>query len=171
MLELILDKEFIDTYSNAYSFDDEYVNDFQNYFILNLQKIKLITNYIDLTDIMNQATLNPILRRILQCTPVIEFRTNLLTYIDSPSFPISGSPFKMILTGEDTATCTIRRKRFGLEYINPENLSDRWQLYYSQRIDINKKTTDDTEIPVTFRFDSWDSFKPFIHPLNYDLIT
>lgn len=166
MLELILDKEFVNAYLNAYRGEEEYVDDFQNYFIINLQKVKLVTNYIDLDDIMIQTKVNPILRRILQCIPVIEFRANLLNHIDSPEFPVSGSPFKIILTGENTETCTSLRKRFGLEYLNPENLSERWKLYYSRRIDINKKTTDDVEIPANFRFDSWDSFKPFNHPLN-----
>lgn len=170
MLELILDKEFANKFLHAYSGNDEYVDDFLKYFIRNLQKLKLISNYLDIEDFMNQAKDNAFLELIIESNPELIFRADLLTQIDSPEFPVTGSPFKLVLTGEDIETCTRRRKRFGLEFFNLANLSDRWHLYYSHRRDIYKKTTDDTEIPDDFRFDSWNKFKPFNHPLNAVII-
>lgn len=172
MLELVLDKEFVNTFHLAYKGKEEYVEDFRKYFLKNLQKLTLVSNYLDLHEIEKEVKGkdNPLLELIIEHVDKFIFCSDLLTQIDSPEFPVTGSPFKIILTGENTATCTSRRKRFGLEYLNPENLSDRWQLYFSQRIDINKKTTDDTEIPANFRFDSWECLKPFIHPLNAIII-
>jgi hypothetical protein len=166
MLELVLDKEFINMFHLAYNGTDEYVDDFSKYFIKNLQKLKLVSNYLNIENIMNEAKDNPLLELIIERLPTLDFQSDLLTFIDSPEFPVTGSPVKLILTGESNEICNNRRKRFGLEYINPENLSDRWQLHYSRRPDINKKTTDDPEIPDDHRFDSWDKLIPFIHPLN-----
>lgn len=172
MLELVLDKEFVNTFHHAYKGEEEYVEDFRKYFLKNLDKLTLVSNYCDFQEIEKEVKDkdNPLLELIIEHVDSFIYRSDLLTQIDSPEFPVSGSPFKIILTGENTETCTSRRKRFGLEYFNPENLSDRWKLYYSQRIDIKKKTTNDEEIPADFRFDSWDSFKPFNHPLNAIII-
>jgi len=171
MLELILDKAFVNNFPDSYKGDVECIDDFQGYFIRNLRNVKLVTNYVDLEDILNHAKTNPILRRILQSIPQIDFRSNLLTQIDSPTFPVTGSPFKMILSGEDTATCTRQRKQYGLEYLNPAILSERWKLYFSQRTDTCRKTTNDSEIPSEFKFDSWKKFQNFTHPLNAIIIT
>jgi len=170
MLELVLDKEFINTFHLAYNGNEEYVDDFCKYFIKNLQKLKLVSNYIDIEDIKTQAKDNPLLELIIERIPTLDFRSDLLTQIDSPAFPITGSPFKLVLTGENTETCNNRRKRFGLEYMNPSNLSDRWKLYFSQRTDICRKTTQDIEIPDEYKFDSWEKFKSFSHPLNSAII-
>jgi len=170
MLELVLDKEFINTFHLAYNGNEEYVDDFRKYFIKNMQKLKLVSNYIDIEDIKSQAKDNPLLELIIERIPTLDFRSDLLTQIDSQDFPVTGSPFKLVLTGENTETCNKRRKRFGLEYLNPSNLSDRWKLYFSQRTDISRKTTLDAEIPDEYKFDSWDKFKSFSHPLNSVII-
>ncbi|MGV8964391.1 MAG: hypothetical protein ACOH2V_13565 [Candidatus Saccharimonadaceae bacterium] len=172
MLDLILDKKFADSFHLAYIGNDEYVEDFRKYFIKNLKKFNLVSNYIDIEDIEKQLKSkdNPLLELIIERSPTLVFRPDLLSQIDSPEFPVSGSPFKVVLTGENTETCNSRRKRFGLEYLNPANLSERWKLYYSRRTDIVKITTNDSEIPDEHKFDSWDRFEPFIHPLNAIII-
>lgn len=170
MLELILDKEFANNFHLAYKGDEEYVDDFRSYFIKKMQKIKLVSNYLNIEELEKQAKVNPFLELIIECIPELDFRTDLLKEINSPEFPITGSPFKLILTGENTETCNDRRNRFGLEYLNPSNLSERWHLYYSRRTDINRKTTDDPEIPADFKFDSWVKCKAFTHPINSIII-
>ncbi len=166
MIELILDKKFVNIFHLAINGEDEYVEDFINFFIKNLKRPKLISNYIDSEDLMHQAQNIPFLRLIIQRNPELYFSKDLEYEINSKDFPVIGSPFKLILTGEKTDICNFRRKRFGLEYINPSNLSERWKLHYSRRPDINRKTTDDEGIPSEQRFDSWEKFKTFCHPLN-----
>lgn len=170
MLELFLDKEFANTFGHAYAGDEEYVEDFRKFFLKNLQKFKLVSNFLDQDDLMNHARDNALLEQIIERIPTLDFSTDLLAETGSPEFPLTGSPFKLVLTGEDTTKCDEHRKHFGLEYFNPENLSDRWKLYYSRRTDINKKTTDDPEILDDHKFNTWDKFKPFIHPLNAIII-
>jgi len=167
MLELFLDKEFANNYHLAFNDKkDEYVEDFQNDFIKKIQKLKLISNYLDKEDLMNQAKDNPLLELLIERIPKLVFSGDLLNEINSKEFPDTGSPFKLILTGQKTEICDFRRKRFGLEYLTPANLSERWQLYYTRRSDINRKTTSDPAIPDEQRFDSWDKIKSFVHPLN-----
>lgn len=170
MLELALDRAFVDNFHTAFIESDEYADDFYKYFIRNLQKFKLITNYADIEDLMQEAKDNPLLELIIERIPVIEYDQNFDVLIDSPGFPQNGSPIKLILSGDNNTQCINRRKRFGLEYLNPSNLKDRWPLYFSRRTDINKKTTNDPEIPDDFRFDSWDCIKPFAHPINAIII-
>lgn len=170
MLELVLDRAFVNNFYNAFIENDEYADDFYKYFIRNLQKFKLITNYSDIDELMQQAKVNPLLELIIERIPVIEYQQNFDFLLDSPAFPQNGSPIKLVLSGDNNTQCINRRKRFGLEYINPSNLKNRWPLYYSRRTDINKKTSNDSEIPADFRFDSWDCIKPFVHPLNAIII-
>lgn len=125
MLELILDKEFADKFLHTYSGNDGYEDVFLKYFIRNLQQIKLVSNYLDKEDIMKQARGNPLLEIIIESIPSLDFRADLLPHINTTEFPGMGSPVKLILTGEDTESCIDRRKRFGLEYINPNILSER----------------------------------------------
>jgi len=167
MLDLILDKEFANTFHLSYnSVDKEYIDDFYGYFCKKLKNWKLISNYLDIDDLKKQTKDNPFLELLIECNPELDFQKDLLVNIDSVGFPDSGSPFKLILTGENTKTCEDRRKRFGLEYLNPANLSDRWQLYYSQRPDKCRTTTYNSEIPEEQRFDTWKKIKTFGHPLN-----
>ncbi|MFH1121911.1 MAG: hypothetical protein V1775_18985 [Bacteroidota bacterium] len=170
MLELVLDKAFVDTFHLAYKDNEEYADDFTRYFLKHLHLCKLVTNYRDMDELMKAARRNPLLEMIVERIPKVEFKPDFNNEIDSPGFPIIGSPMKLILSGQENEICDHRRKRFGLEYINPENLKDRWPLYYSRRTDINKKTTTDSELPAEVRFDSWERFKPFIHPLNAVII-
>jgi hypothetical protein len=166
MLELVLDKEFVNTFHLAYNGNDDYVDDFRDFFIKKLKRLTLVSNYADLEDIITQSQDNPLLELIIECIPKLDFRADLLNEINSKDFPLIGSPFKLILTGEKNEVCNYRRKRFGLEFLNPTILSDRWQLHYSRRQDINRKTTDDSEIPAEQRFDSWGKIMSFAHPLN-----
>jgi hypothetical protein len=166
MLELFLDKEFANNYHLVYQGEKVYVDDFQNYFLKEIKNLTLITNYFDFEDLTNKVKENAFLEHIIGCIPKIIYHPDLLNEINSKEFPDIGSPFKLILTGQKTDVCNYRRKRFGLEFINPTNLSDRWQLHYSRRIDMNRKTTKDSEIPDDQRFDSWEKIKSFSHPLN-----
>jgi hypothetical protein len=166
MLELFLDKEFANKFHLAYMGEEVYVNDFQNYFLKTIKKITLISNYLDFEDLKNHAKENPFLELIVECTSKLFYHADLLNEINSKEFPDTGSPFKLILIGQKAEICDYRRKRFGFEYLSPTNLSERWRLYYSRRPDINRKTTDDIEIPTDQRFDSWGKIKSFKHPLN-----
>ncbi len=167
MLDLILDKEFANNFGLAYNNKGvEYIDDFNGYFCKNLKNWKLISNYLNFEDLKKQAKDNPFLERLIESLPECDFQADLLININSPEFPVSGSPFKLILTGENTASCDDKRKRFGLEYLNPANLADRWQLYYSQRPDKCRTTTYNSEIPEEQRFDTWEKIKTFGHPLN-----
>ena len=166
MLELFLDRTFVDNFHTAFVETDEYAEDFYKYFIKNLQNFKLITNYTDLDELMQCAINNPLLELIVERIPVIENQHNFDALIGSSDFLQNGSPIKLILSGDNNTQCINHRKRFGFDYINPSNLKDRWFLYFSRRTDINKKTTNDPEIPYDFRFDSWECTKPFAHPIN-----
>jgi hypothetical protein len=170
MLEIFLDKAFINHFFQSYIVDDEYFDDFYKYFVRNLRKFTVVSNYSDFDDLYANAAIHPLLELIIERSPKFEFYPNLLNKIDTIDLTISGSPFKLILTGEDNEFCNERRKRYGLEYLNPQNLSKRWKLHYSHRPDIYKKTTNDPEVPEDHRFDSWDKFKLFHHPLNAVII-
>jgi hypothetical protein len=170
MLELVLDRAFVDTFHLAYKSKNEYADDFALYFLKNMQRCKLVTNYRDMDELLLAASENPLLELIVERIPEVVFKSEFDHEIDSPDFPINGSPIKLILTGKGNELCNHRRKQFGLEFLNPGNLKDRWPVYYSRRTDINKKTTTDPELPNEVRFDSWNQFKPFIHPLNAIII-
>jgi hypothetical protein len=166
MLEIVLDKQFINKFFQAYQGEEEYVDDFCKYFIRNLRKFTLISNYAGFDDLRDEAARYPLLEQIIERTPKVEFLPDLDSRIDSTEFPCSGSPFKLILSGDNNERCIKRRRRFGLEFLNPENLSDRWRIHYSRRPDIFKKTTHDTDVSDDHRFDSWDCLHTFRHPLN-----
>ena len=171
MLDLVLDKEFANNFHLAYKGEEEYVDDFTNFFLKNLKRFKLISNYKNLEELKEHAKSNAILELIIERNPIIEFRPNLLNDIGASEFPDTGSPFKLILTGKNTKSCDLFRSRFGLEFFNPDNLAIRWKLYYSHRPDINRKTTNDPDIPDRYKFDSWEKCTPFIHPVNSFILT
>jgi hypothetical protein len=170
MLELVLDRAFVDTFHLAYKSNVEYADDFALYFLKNMQRCKLVTNYRDMDELLQAASENPLLELIVERIPKVVFKSDFDHEVDSQDFPTIGSPIKLILTGEENELCNKRRKQFGLEFLNPGNLKDRWPIYYSRRTDINKKTTNDPELPNEVRFDSWENFKPFAHPLNAVII-
>lgn len=166
MLELALDKGFLESFSVAYRVGNEYADDFVLYFLRNLNRFKLMCNFRNMDELMAEASKNPVLELIVERIPKVEFIADFESLVGSSEFTSSGSPLKLVLSGQDAATCTKRRSSQGIEHLCPNNIHERWALYYSRRTDINKKTTADTEIPEEFRFDSWNQFKPFIHPLN-----
>lgn len=166
MLELFLDRAFVDTFHLAYKDNEEYADDFSRYFLKNLQRCKLLSNYTDLNELLEAARKNPLLELIIERIPQVEFFPDFENRIDSLEFASKGSPIKLVLSGQRAEACSNRRNRQGLEHLCPENLHERWKVYYSRRTDINKKTTADPELPSEFRFDSWEQVQSFIHPLN-----
>jgi len=170
MLDLVLYKGFVNNFQEAYKGTTEYVDDFCNYFLRNLKKFRLITNYRDLDDLKKNSENSPLLELIIEQLPVIVLMDEMTKNNSALSFPVNGSPFKLFLTDQSNQYCELNRKRFGLEYLNVHNLSDRWKLYFSHNPLINRKTTQDTDVPDEFRFDSWDKLRTFAHPLNSILI-
>ena len=170
MLELALDKAFIDDFHLAYKGNEEYADDFSRYFIKNLQRFKLMTNFKDIDDLMHAARNNPLLELLVERIPKLEFRPDFNKWIHSKEYPETSSPIKLVLCNDEETECSIYRNRFGIEYLTPENLKDRWAVHYSHRPDINRKTTDDLDIPALHRFESWDTLKAFQHPLNSIII-
>lgn len=170
MLELALDKAFVDNFHLAYKDNEEYADDFSRYFIKNLQRCKLISNYENIDELMKAAHNNPLLELLIERIPKLEFRADFNDLIHSKDYPESGSPIKLVLCNEDDKECAAYRNRFGIEYLTPGNLKDRWAVHYSHRPDINRKTTDDPDIPELHRFESWDTLKAFQHPLNSIII-
>lgn len=171
MITIILDKKFADDFQSKYCnvVDDEYFNDFLKYFLKNLRSFKLVTNFTE-NEFIKEAKINPLLLLIINRYPIISYNQDVQNCIDSISYLLSESPFKLVLTGVDNKRCISQRKRFGIEYLNMSNLSERWKLHYSHRPDIYKKTTTDTQISEDHRFDSWDKLKDFCHPLNSIII-
>ena len=66
MLELVLDRAFVDTFHLAYKDNEEYADDFARYFLKHLQRCKLITNYHDINELMQAARENPLMELIVE---------------------------------------------------------------------------------------------------------
>ena len=170
MLEVYIEKEFFEKYHLAFENRDDLRYDFQFNFLRKLRNCVLYTNYSNFKELADDNTKNPLLELMIDSVPKVEYDHNLSETIGNIEFVKSGSPFKIILSCQSDEICIEYRKKFGLEYLNTSNLAERWSLHAVGRDDALMRTTFKQSVAAESRFDSWDKFKPFRHPINSVLI-
>jgi len=170
-MELIIDTNFtkllpkggIEAESNNFS-------DFCR-FLKGTTDMTVITNHNNYEEFVQQIKEDPILELLINNGPVpVITDPTFATEINNSSYYQSGSPFKLFLITFDNAKCETLCKRFGYEFISPENFEKKWNVYSGERQDSKRKVTNNAKLNPQQRFDSWNSLQEFAHPVNSILI-
>jgi hypothetical protein len=167
-MEIVIDKDFLQSFFTFNSSErhkpvyDDFIR-----FIRKLQPgFTLISNFDSLEEMITCAEINPLLEIIIEKTPKVDLLEDLGNTLKQPEHYENSCCLKMCLVELSTKECSTLEHAFGYSYITGESMAYKWKPYFSEREDLERIISPDTEIEVDKRFDSWKTLEQFKHPFN-----
>jgi hypothetical protein len=167
-MEIVIDKGFLQSFFTFNSSErhkpiyDDFVQ-----FIRKLEPgFTLVSNFSSLSELFEQATINPLLEIIIEKAPKLELIEDFEQALKQQDYYENSCSLKLCLVEFSSKDCSTLENTFGYSFISGESMAYKWKSYFSKREDLERIISPDTEIDADKRFDSWKTLEQYKHPLN-----
>jgi hypothetical protein len=164
-IEVYLDKIFIEHFiQKSGTYDYLFFINFKKFWNV-LRNFRIITNFSRCEwdeELKNQ---NVFVKNIYTTgkNPDVEFDKDLKKIARTIREINFSTPFKIFFVDEISSD---ELNQIGFENITSDEFNIKWHVFFSEREDKIMQVTDNQEVPVPIKFDSWKKINSYSHPFH-----
>lgn len=162
MIQLVIQKEFLEYITNTFNLDNKVHYDFRMFLECTASPLTVYTDCDANEFKMFQLNgkLNPLIRLLCNSKYPTVKSFNSLDEILNETFFNDGFAYKMLFIDSDASTCTKLKTQFGFEFFCEENFEKEWMKYYSGNDRLELGMSVDKK-----GFNDWALLKSIRHPV------
>lgn len=166
MLELVIEKKFLEGFTNRYDKKNKLHNDFASFLEYTASPLTLYTD-IEMSDI-SKCTIDGVSNHFLELLANSKsFTTIYCTQSEmlAEEFLLNNNTFKIFFLDLGETRCAELSKQYGFEFICLGNFNMVWPYYYSNNKDRQMWFNVTNNVKITPRFDTWNKLNEFKHSI------